>query len=249
MRYQLHDHPAFPEPLSKEDLYLLVQRGSLARGDLCRDIQTGRDHVLGEIIGAMRPPRAPGVHARVGRPAYQEFQADVLPADDVPIEARAADAEPDPEANDTGHGDGPLHLSHPSWLAYLKALFLCLLLVIASVLLFILEGGLFLLTAVAALGVFCAVAIARFSRDYIVTEERVEVIWGILGRSSKEVLIGDIRSIDVHHRGFKGAFLGLGTVDFSSAANAGVEVQFQDTRAAHRIKDLVRQLQAEHRQR
>ena len=50
MRYLLHNHPAFPGLLSKEDLYTLVECGSLARGDLCRDVQTGRDHTVGEVI-------------------------------------------------------------------------------------------------------------------------------------------------------------------------------------------------------
>ncbi len=37
--------------------------------------------------------------------------------------------------------------------------------------------------------------------------------------------------------------LGLGTIDFSTAANAGIEVQFRDMRRAHEVKDLVRKLQ------
>ena len=52
----------------------------------------------------------------------------------------------------------------------------------------------------------------------------------------------DIRSIDVYESGLKG-LLGLGTIDFSTAANAGIEVQFKDMRQAHEVKDLVRKLQ------
>jgi hypothetical protein len=38
--------------------------------------------------------------------------------------------------------------------------------------------------------------------------------------------------------------LGLGTIDFSTAANAGIEVQFRDLRRAHEVKELVRKLQS-----
>jgi len=86
------------------------------------------------------------------------------------------------------------------------------------------------------------IAIARFSKDYLITEDRVEVLWGIIGRSSKEVRIRDIRSIDVTERWITG-LLGIGTLDFSSAANAGIEVAFKNVRSAHKIKELVRQLQ------
>lgn len=247
MRYQLHQHPAFPEPLSREDLYILVQRGSLARGDLCHDVQTGRDHLVGEIVNGMRPPRAPGLTSRVERPAYQEIRGDSIFSDEPAIDPEFSDPaigrDDDPDADgDVATGEEILHFSHPSWLAYAKALFLCLLLGIVAALLLTLDSPYFLLAAVFSVALLCGIAIARFSQDYIVTEDRVEIIWGILGRSSKEVRICDIRSIDVHQKGLPG-FLGLGTVDFSSAANAGVEVQFRNTRSAHRIKELVRQLQ------
>ena len=68
------------------------------------------------------------------------------------------------------------------------------------------------------------------------------MVWGVIGRNSKEVRICDIRSIDVYEPGLKG-LLGLGTLDFSSAANSGIEVQFKDVRHAHHVKQQVRRLQ------
>jgi uncharacterized membrane protein YdbT with pleckstrin-like domain len=87
-----------------------------------------------------------------------------------------------------------------------------------------------------------AVGLFRFSKDYLVTDERVEVIWGVIARSSKEVRIRDIRSIDVRENALTG-LLGLGSVDFSSSANSGVEVVFAQVRGAHKVKELVRELQ------
>jgi len=90
---------------------------------------------------------------------------------------------------------------------------------------------------------FCCTIIARQHRDYYVSGERVEAEWGIIGRSSEEVRIVDIRSMDVHEKGLLG-FLGIGSLDVSSAGSEGVEVQFRHVRKPHRIKELIRQLQA-----
>ena len=98
--------------------------------------------------------------------------------------------------------------------------------------------GVLVLSLVVLFGVF----VARVTHDHIVTPQRVELMWGIIGRNSKEARICDIRSIDVYESGIKG-MLGIGTIDFSTAANAGIEVQFKDMRQAHEVKDLVRKLQ------
>lgn len=241
MRYHLHEHPAFPGLLSKEDLFLLVERGSLARGDLCSDTVTGRDHTVGDVIGGMRPPSARSV-SRLARPAYQEIRADALSDEPETIPDETEESELLDTESYTAAGELILHRSHPSWLGYWKALFLVLLLLIASGMLMKVEPLYAPASALSALVVLIAVWIGRNFRDYYVTEERVELVWGILGRSSKEVRICDIRSIDVYESGLKG-LLGLGTVDFSSAANAGIEVQFRDIRRAHAVKELVRQLQ------
>ena len=245
MRYRLHEHPAFPELLSKEDLFLLVERGSLARGDLCADTVTGRDHTVGDVIGDMRAVRA-RAGARIDRPMFREIRADApgeseedLPWEDDEDEVAGL---PLDEGRLTPAGELILHQSHPAWLGAGKALFLVLLLGITTWMLLQIQPDYALISGVCAVGLLVAVWVARATRVYVVTEERVEVVWGILGRSSKEVRICDIRSIDVYESGLKG-LLGLGTVDFSSAANSGIEVQFRDIRGAHEVKELVRQLQ------
>lgn len=246
MRYLLHEHPAFSELLSKEDLFLLVERGSLARGDLCTDTASGRDHTVGDVINGMRPPTARSL-SRLNRPAYREIRADV-PGEEPEMEELEEEVEEETEDLDLGRytpaGELIMHQSHPSWLGYGKALFLVLLLIITTGMLVQIEPVFALMSGLSALLLLIIIGIGRASRDYMVTEERVEVVWGIMGRSSKEVRICDIRSIDVHQSGLKG-LLGLGSVDFSSAANAGIEIQFRDIRRAHQVKELVRQLQRE----
>lgn len=251
-RYTLPQHPAFSDPLSKEDLYTLVARGSLARGEMCMDEDTGHMHTVGELVSGMRRPTASSGQARIGRPMYREFSPDTeFPEEPQPMaeaeeEEEAEEAPPEEDQDDdfdySPSGEIILHHAHPSWLGYTKALFLCLLLTIAGALLFMIQLEYAVIALLCASSTLIAVGIARYSHDYIVTRERVELIWGLIGRSSKEARICDIRSIDVYESGLKG-LLGLGTIDFSTAANAGIEVQFKDMRSAHLVKDLVRKLQ------
>jgi membrane protein YdbS with pleckstrin-like domain len=242
-RYTLQQHPAFSDPLTKEDLYTLVARGSLARGEMCVDEDTGLTHTVGELVSGMRRPSASSGLSRLDRPAYREISPDsdgYEPEEEIVDEDSEEDEEDD--HNYTPSGEVILHHAHPSWLGYTKALFLCLLLVVAGGLLFVIQLEYAIIALLCASSTFIAIGIARYSHDYIVTRERVELIWGIIGRSSKEARICDIRSIDVYESGLKG-LLGLGTIDFSTAANAGIEVQFKDMRQAHEVKDLVRKLQ------
>jgi membrane protein YdbS with pleckstrin-like domain len=237
-RYALQNHPAFSDPLTKEDLYILVSRGSLARGEMVECEETGAMHTVGEVISGMRPPRA----SAVARPAFREIKPDFEAPQEAGEEDEEAEENEDDEQAYTAGGEPLLHRSHPSWLTYSKTLFLALLLAIAAGLLFMIDPAWALLAAVLSLMVLFGVFVSRATHEYIVTPQRVELIWGVIGRSSKEARICDIRSIDVHESGLKG-LLGLGTIDFSTAANAGVEVQFRDVRRAHEVKELVRQLQ------
>ena len=250
-RYTLPQHPAFSAPLSKEDLYTLVARGSLARGEMCMDEETGHMHTVGELVSGMRRPSALNGQARIDRPMYREISPDTEIPDEPEPEAEEAEEDIEEEApaededDDRDYspsGEVILHHAHPSWLGYTKALILCLLLTIAGGLLFVIQFEYAIIAFLCASSTLIAIGISRFSHDYIVTRERVELIWGIIGRSSKEARICDIRSIDVYESGLKG-MLGLGTIDFSTAANAGIEVQFKDLRRAHVVKDLVRKLQ------
>lgn len=248
-RYTLQNHPAFGEPLSKGDLYMLVSRGSLARGEMCVDEVTGHSHTVGEVVSGMQRVNP---QSRLQRPAYREISPDLdtypnenaaVPEEEVVEEEAEADAlEPADTGSYTPSGEAILHHAHPSWFGYTKALVLVLLLLVAAALLLVIQLEYAVIALLCASSILIAVGIARFSHDFIVTRERVELIWGIIGRSSKEARICDIRSIDVYESGLKG-LLGLGTIDFSTAANAGIEVQFKDMRQAHKVKDLVRKLQ------
>ena len=254
-RYQLPQHPTLSGLHTKEELYVLVERGSLGRGEIVTDRITGRAHKIGELIGGMRPPKVQETSVRIDRPAYQEFSGETPweepPADDEE-DVNAADAGPEDDEEDdgdylidsaTGISDDTLCFhGHPSWLSFVRPMFLTLLLVGGAIACLPLGAKYFIIGTALASFVFCCMIISRQHRDYFVSGERVEVEWGIIGRNSKEVRIVDIRSMDVHQKGLLG-LLGVGTLDFSSSGTDGIEVQFRHVRRPHRIKELVRQLQ------
>jgi Bacterial PH domain len=280
-RYLIPQHPTLRGPHTKDDLYMLVERGSIARGEIITDRISGRSHRVGDLLSGMKPPRAADNDAPAQRPSYQEFSGDTpweMPGtrrkpeapdedesdlSDESDEADLTDEEEDyiegeddegadydeeeeeaeEEVFEEVDGERVIYRGHPSWLAFSKGLLLALLLLAAAVGSIQFGGFFWLAIGVACSSLtFCCVIIARQHRDYLITEERVEVVWGLIGRSSKEVRIQDIRSIDVIEGGLLG-FLGIGTVDFASAGTDGLEVQFRCVRRPHRVKEQVRQLQ------
>lgn len=257
-RYQLPQHPTLAGPHTKDELYLLVERGSLGRGEIVLDRINGRSHKVGELIQGMKPPRFQDPSARIERPSYQEFSGDTpwhldAPVEDVgdePADFDQLDSEADPEIDDylddgdmgVGAPEKICFHGHPSWFGFLRPLFLCLLLIGCAIASIQFGGVWFVIGLALASFTFCCTIIARQHRDYYVTVDRVETQWGILSRSSNEARIADISAIDVHQRGIIGWF-GVGTVDFGTSGTEGIEVQFKNVRRPHRIKDLVRQLQ------
>ncbi|MGH8091948.1 MAG: PH domain-containing protein [Chthoniobacterales bacterium] len=83
----------------------------------------------------------------------------------------------------------------------------------------------------------------RARRKYAVTNKRVSAEFGILNKRSNEVRIQDIRSINLRKNGITG-LLGIGDVEFSSAATDDADVIFWNTPGAEKARDLVRSLQS-----
>jgi uncharacterized membrane protein YdbT with pleckstrin-like domain len=83
----------------------------------------------------------------------------------------------------------------------------------------------------------------RAARRYMVTNRRVSVEYGIISKQSTELRIQDIRSINLTTKGLSG-LVGIGRLEFSSAASDDAEVVFWNTPGAEKIRDLVRSLQS-----
>jgi len=97
-----------------------------------------------------------------------------------------------------------------------------------------------LLVAVALIG---WIKLDRSGRKYSVTNRRVSVEFGIISKQSTELRIQDIRSINLTTSGIAG-LLGIGRLEFSSAASDDADVIFWNTPGAEKIRDLVRSLQS-----
>ena len=100
------------------------------------------------------------------------------------------------------------------------------------------RAGLLVLAVLLASWIF----IDRQRRRYVVTNKRVSVEFGIINRISNEIRIQDIRSINLRKTGLAG-LLGIGRVEFSSAATDDADVVFWNTPEAEKVRDLVRSLQ------
>ena len=90
--------------------------------------------------------------------------------------------------------------------------------------------------------VVATVAFARRQRTYRVTNHRVISIQGRVVTDTRELRIQDIRSMNVSKGGITG-LLGVGKLEFSSAATDDADIIFYQIGGVDKVRDLVRSLQ------
>jgi hypothetical protein len=135
-----------------------------------------------------------------------------------------------------------LYRGHPAWLSYWKSLLFSVLVLVAGMVMWEVSGWVLFGGLVVTLAAYGYAMMERSMREYLVTPKRVEVVHGLISKSSEEVRVCDIRAINVRKTGLKG-LLGIGSVEFASAGSDGGDVVFEDVMGAHRLKERVRQLQ------
>lgn len=153
---------------------------------------------------------------------------------------------PTPALNEVETGDAPgdgetiLYAGHPSIMSSPLALIALVIGVTGGIWLFPIDPS---FTA-AGIGIsllgLARLSFMRFTQDYLIMPRRIEMITGLIARSSKEVRIEDIRAINVSCRGLIG-MLGVGTVDFITTGDSP-EVSFRQIWAAAKVKTLIRRL-------
>jgi hypothetical protein len=146
-----------------------------------------------------------------------------------------------PRASNARESDPLLYAGHPSVLTYPFALFALVGGLTGGVWLYPVDPNYTLVGLGLALAGLVRLSLIRFAHDFQIRPRRIEVITGLVARSSREVRIEDIRSINVTCRGL-GGIIGIGTVDFLTSGDTP-EVSFDRVWAAKKIKDLVRRLQ------
>jgi membrane protein YdbS with pleckstrin-like domain len=140
-----------------------------------------------------------------------------------------------------GSSNRLLYAGHPSALNYPISLIALVGGITGGIWLYRLDPNLTLAGLALAVAGLVRLSFVRFTHDYHIRPRRIEVTTGFLARSSREVRIEDIRSINVSCRGILGMF-GIGTVDFLTSGDTP-EVSFERVWAARKIKALVRKLQ------
>jgi membrane protein YdbS with pleckstrin-like domain len=140
-----------------------------------------------------------------------------------------------------GSSNRLLYAGHPSALNYPVSLVALVGGITGGLWLYRLDPNLTLAGLALAVAGLVRLSFVRFTHDYHIRPRRIEVTTGFLARSSREVRIEDIRSINVTCRGILGMF-GIGTVDFLTSGDTP-EVSFERVWAARKIKALVRKLQ------
>jgi len=134
-----------------------------------------------------------------------------------------------------------LYAGHPSVLNYPLALGALVLGITGGIWVYRIDPNLTLAGLALAVAGLVRLSFVRFTHDYHIRPRRIEVTTGFIARSSREVRIEDIRSINVTCRGLLGLF-GIGTVDFLTSGDTP-EITFERIWAAQKIKKLVRKLQ------
>jgi len=102
--------------------------------------------------------------------------------------------------------------------------------------------GVLLIPVVVGVLMIIWIFVDRARRTYMVTERKIEVEWGLFAKSSNEVRIKDIRSINLNKHGLTG-LLGVGDLEFSSSASDKAEIVFGSVANATAVRDLVRKYQ------
>ena len=220
--YILHAGGTRTGPCAEEEILDLLESGALHPDDQCLHEESGRISPAGAMFHVINP--APEPEPVPWRPAP-------FPDDD---EKKAAGPDK-PRAR-------LLYRGSPCVLTYWRSVLFAVAVIFAGYALNpaipgmtapgLIIGPLILLRAV----------LHRLRTLYLISSARVEVVEGLLSRSSRELRIADIRAINVTRTGLTG-LCGIGDIAFSSAAGAQDDVVFRRVFGATALKNLVRRLQ------
>ena len=211
-------------PFAEEEVLDLLDSGDAAPDDQCLHGASGRVSAAGAMFQVIEPEAA-----RVAPPAPVAWQPAPFPDEE---EDAAAEK---PRARLLYHGN-------PSVLTYWRSVLLAAACVAGGDLLRGRVPAMLAIGLVAGSLVLIRAILHRLSTQYFINSARVEVITGLLSRSSRELRIADIRAINVTRTGLTG-LLGIGSITFSSAAGAQDDVVFHRIFGASGLKNLVRRLQ------
>ncbi len=226
--YILHADGTRTGPCAEEEILDLLESGALHPDDRCLHAESGRVSPAGAMFHVIKPAVEPS-------PEPVPWQPAPFPDDSSEKEATAPEK---PRVRLLFRGS-------PCVLTYWRSVLLAAGVIIGGYALRAGMPGMFVAGLIIGPLILLRAVLHRLRTLYLITGTRVEVIEGLLSRSSRELRITDIRAINVTRTGFMG-LLGIGSITFSSAAGAQDDVVFQRVFGATSLKNLVRRLQDAH---
>ena len=222
--YILHPNGTRTGPCAEEEVLDLLESGALLPDDQCLHEESGRICPAGAMFHVINPAQDPAPEPVPWLPApFPDDNDDTVPAPDKP-RARL------------------LYRGSPCVLTYWRSVLITAAVIFAGYALRAKVPALFAAGLVIGPLILLRAVMHRLSTTYMITSARVEVIEGLVSRSSRELRITDIRAINVTRTGLTG-MSGIGSIAFSSAAGAQDDVVFHRVFGATGLKNLVRRLQ------
>jgi hypothetical protein len=221
-------------PFTVENLLDGLESGDFSEDDIClrpgaTDLERIRD-----LLDWEEPEADNGTSPEEEEDLHEDFDEEEMAEE---VEGESLPGRPIAAAS----SNRLLYAGHPSALNYPVSLIALVGGITGGIWLYRLDPNLTLAGLALAVAGLVRLSFVRFTHDYHIRPRRIEVTTGFLARSSREVRIEDIRSINVTCRGILGMF-GIGTVDFLTSGDTP-EVSFERVWAARKIKTLVRRLQ------
>ena len=221
-------------PFTVENLLDGLESGDFSEDDIC--LRPGATDLerLRDLLDWEDEPEA----GKADEPNEEDLAEEF---DEEETSDEAEDGTPRERPAAAGSSNRILYAGHPSVLNYPASLIALTGGITGGVWLYRLDPNLTLAGLALAVAGLVRLSFVRFTHDYHIRPRRIEVTTGFIARSSREVRIEDIRSINVTCRGILGMF-GIGSVDFLTSGDTP-EVSFERVWAARKIKTLVRKLQ------
>ena len=222
--YIIHADGTRTGPCAEEEILDLLESGTLHPDDQCLHEESGRISPAGEMFHVINPVPEPAPAAVPWQPA--PFPDDFQTKGPLPDKPRAR----------------LLYRGSPCVLTYWRSVLFTAAVIIAGCELNRRFPGIMALGLIIGPLILLRAVLHRLRTLYLITSVRVEVIEGLLSRSSRELRIADIRAINVTRTGITG-LCGIGSITFSSAAGGDDDVVFHRVFGATGLKNLVRRLQ------
>ena len=221
-------------PFDVEELLEQIEIGAFTYDDVCLRVGDTECSRLRKVLDW-----DDGAQLESGEASQEAHQRD---QGDSPEEADEDDHEEEPAPPNTSPEPGTvLYGGHPSMLSQPLPFLGLLGGIVAAIWLYPLDLKFTLGASAVAIFSLASLSLTRCTNEYFVTGRRIEIVKGLIARSSNEGRISDVRAINVTCSGLIGA-MGIGTVDFFTAGDEP-EVTFRKVWAAKKVKALVRQLQ------